>query len=395
MNNFLTVFKKELLDIFRDRKALLFTLILPIVLYPLMFKFISSSVTNIEKDVQKEINIAIEGDTTSNVVSILKEQPNIKLPDINDSSSALKKGDVQAIIVIPENFDETLINGTHSTIEVLYDEESNKSMMANQMISAIFEQYKYQMVESTLIANGLNPSILEPFQVNYKSGVNIDKPTDENGFGMMMLSMLPSLLVIFMVSSTLAMAADLGAGEKERCTFEPLLSTPALRSSILWGKIASLCTMAFFTLIINMLAMILSMNFFMNDGGSLGITLSPTTVIGIILVSVLLLIALSALQMAISLYARSSKEAGTYLSGVTLPTMLLSYLPMMMDAKSIKFGFFNIPIANAVCLMKEFMVGIFNIQHILIVFAWHIVYVVAAILFAKYMFSKEEVIFRN
>lgn len=110
---------------------------------------------------------------------------------------------------------------------------------------------------------------------------------------------------------------------------------------------------------------------------------------------ILYTITLAALQMAVSLYARSSKEAGTYLSGVMTPTMLLSYLPMMMDSKSIKFVFFNIPITNAACLMKKFMVGIFNIQHIGIVLGWYTLYVFATILFAKYMFSKEEVIFRN
>ncbi|EKY29784.1 hypothetical protein HMPREF0216_00028 [Clostridium celatum DSM 1785] len=394
MNNFLTVLKKELLDIFRDRKAILFTILLPIILYPVMFKFISSAVTDMENDVQKEINIVIEGDLDSDIALLLLNEPNIKTPNVNNNKDALKNGDIQAIIVIPENFPENSSNNSLSTIQILYDEESNKSLMASQLLSSIFENYKYSLVESKLIANGLDASVLNPFQIEVKSGINTDS-SENNGFGTIMLSMLPSLLVIFMVSSTLAMAADLGAGEKERCTFEPLLSTPAIRSSILWGKIVALCSISFLTLIVNMIAMVFSMNSFMNYGGSLEISLTPTAILGIIGISLFLLVTLSALQMAISLYARSSKEAGTYLSGVMIPTMLLSYLPMMMDAKSIKLVFFNIPVANAVCLMKEFMVGIFNVQHILIVVIWHILYVVSSILFAKYMFSKEEVIFRN
>ena len=394
MNNFLTVLKKELLDIFRDRKAILFTILLPIILYPVMFKFISSAVTDMENDVQKEINIVIEGDLDSDIALLLLNEPNIKTPNVNNNKDALKNGDIQAIIVIPENFPENSSNNSLSTIQILYDEESNKSLMASQLLSSIFENYKYSLVESKLIANGLDASVLNPFQIEVKSGINTDS-SENNGFGTIMLSMLPSLLVIFMVSSTLAMAADLGAGEKERCTFEPLLSTPAIRSSILWGKIVALCSISFLTLIVNMIAMVFSMNSFMNYGGSLEISLTPTAILGIIGISLFLLVTLSALQMAISLYARSSKEAGTYLSGVMIPTMLLSYLPMMMDAKSIKLVFFNIPVANAVCLMKEFMVGIFNVQHILIVVIWHILYVVASIFFAKYMFSKEEVIFRN
>lgn len=394
MHNYVTVLKKELLDIFRDRKALLFTFILPLVLYPLMFKFISSTVTNMQADVEKEINIAIEGDTNSPIATLLKNQPNIKLPVVHDSKSALKNGDIQAIVDIPKNFENDIKNRINTKIEILYDEESNKSMIASDIISSIYEEYKNSLVESLLKQHGLDTSILTPFEIEIKSGINEDSDED-SGFGAMLLSMLPSLLVIFMVSSTMAMAADLGAGEKEKCTFEPLLSTPAKRTSILWGKISSLCVVSFITLVANMVSMVFSMNMFMNDGGNLGIKLDTTSILGIVTISILLLITLASLQMAVSLYARSSKEAGTYLSGVMIPTMLLSYLPMMMDAKSINLIFFNIPIANAVCLMKEFMVGIFDIQHIGIVLGWYTIYVFSTILFAKYMFSKEEVIFRN
>lgn len=394
MNNFITVLKKELLDIFRDKKALLFTVLLPLILYPVMFKFISSTVNDMEKDVQKEINIVIEGDENSRIANFLKEQTNIRIPEVSDSRKALKKGEVQAIVVIPEDFDARVSTDKDLKVEVLYDEESNKSMIAIEFITSVYEQYKNSLVEATLKENGLDSSLLQPFQIETKSGINA-KPDDEHGIGSVLISMLPSLLVIFMVSSTVAMAGDLGAGEKERCTFEPLLSTPARRTSILWGKIASLCTVSFITLIANMIAMIFSLNTFMGDGGSLDIKVSGGTILGIMIVSILLLITLSALQMAVSLFARSTKEAGTYLSGIMVPAMLLSYLPMMMDAKSIKIPFFNIPIANAVCLMKEFMVGIFNVTHIAIVLGWHLLYVVAAILFAKYMFSKEEVIFRT
>lgn len=394
MHNYVTVLKKELLDIFRDKKAVLFTFILPLVLYPLMFKFISSTVTNMQADVEKEINIAIEGDPTAPIATLLQNQPNIKLPMVNDSKSALKNGDIQAIVNIPNNFENDIKNKINTKIEILYDEESNKSMIASDIISSIYEEYKNSLVESLLKQNGLDTSILTPFEIEIKSGISEDSDQD-SGFGTMLLSMLPSLLVIFMVSSTIAMAADLGAGEKEKCTFEPLLSTPAKRTSILWGKISSLCVVSFITLIANMISMVFSMNMFMNDGGNLGIKLDAISILGIVTISILLLITLAALQMSVSLYARSSKEAGTYLSGVMIPTMLLSYLPMMMDAKSIKFVFFNIPIANAVCLMKEFMVGIFNIEHIGTVLGWYAVYIFATILFAKYMFSKEEVIFRN
>lgn len=395
MSNFFTVLKKELLDIFRDKKTLVFTLILPILLYPLMFKFMSSSIEKTQKDAEKEINIVIEGDLNSLMAKTLTSLENIKTHTIDSPTEALKKGDIQLIVKIPENFDKDMLEGKQSSIELLIDEESNKSMIASNMVNSIYDKYKDNIVQARLSENGIDPSILKPFEVEIKSGINVDN-NEVNGMASMLLTMIPTLIVILMISSTVGMAADLGAGEKERFTFEPLLSTSAKRNSLLWGKIAALCTVSFISLSANLVVMILSMQKFMSFGSTeLSFNLDPITVIGILVICILLLITLCSMQISVSLYARSTKEANSYLVATTMPTMLLAFIPYMMDAKSINPVFFNIPITNSICLMKEFVVGIFDIKHIVIVLAWHIVYIVAAIIFAKFMFSREEVIFRN
>ncbi|MBS5938149.1 ABC transporter permease [Clostridium sp.] len=395
MSNFITILKKELLDIVRDRKTLVFTLILPILIYPLMFKFMSSSMEQAQTDVQKEINIYIDGDTDSLMAKTITALENIKTPDVESPTEALKNGDIQLIINIPENFDENIAAGKNDTIDLLIDEESNKSMLASSLVSDIYDNYKNTIIEERLTANGIDPSILKPFDINVKSGINTDND-NINGVASMLLTMIPTLIVILMVSSTVGMAADLGAGEKERFTFEPLLSTSAKRSSLLWGKITALCTVSFLALIANLAAMVFSMQKFMSFGEeSINFNLEPATILGMLVVGCLVLVTLSALQISVSIYARSTKEANSYLAAITMPTMILSFLPYMMDAKGINPAFFNIPITNAICLMKEFTVGIFDVKHIAIVIGWHLVYIVASIMFAKFMFSKEEVIFRN
>ncbi|MBS5950610.1 MAG: ABC transporter permease [Clostridium sp.] len=395
MSNFITVLKKELLDIVRDRKTLVFTLILPILIYPLMFKFMSSSMEKAQTDIEKEINIYIYGDTDSLMAKTITALENVKTPEVESPTEALKNGDIQLIINIPENFDENIAAGKNDTIDLLIDEESNKSMIASSFVNDIYDNYKNTIVEQRLTANGIDPSILKPFEVNVKSGINTDND-NINGVASMLLTMIPTLIVILMVSSTVGMAADLGAGEKERFTFEPLLSTSAKRSSLLWGKITALCTVSFLALIANLAAMVFSMQKFMSFGEeSINFNLEPATILGMLVVGCLVLVTLSALQISVSIYARSTKEANSYLAAITMPTMILSFLPYMMDAKGINPAFFNIPITNAICLMKEFTVGIFDVKHIAIVIGWHLVYIVASIMFAKFMFSKEEVIFRN
>ncbi|WP_322412988.1 ABC transporter permease, partial [Clostridium perfringens] len=176
-----------------------------------------------------------------------------------------------------------------------------------------------------------------------KSGINTDSE-DVNGGAAMLLTMIPTLIVILMVSSTVGMAADLGAGEKERFTFEPLLSTSAKRYSLLWGKIAALCTVSFIALMANLTAMVISMQKFMTFGEEVNFTITPKTVLGMLIVGALVLVTLAALQISVSIYARSTKEANSYLAAITMPTMILAFLPYMMDAKGINPAFFNIPI---------------------------------------------------
>ncbi|CDG02744.1 Putative Uncharacterized protein [Clostridium chauvoei JF4335] len=355
----------------------------------------SSSMQKTQQDVEKEINIVIDGDSNSLMAKTLTSLENIKTPKVESPTESLKKGDIQLIVKIPENFDKDISEGKQASIELLIDEESNKSMLASSMVNSVYDTYKETIVQARLNEKGIDPSILKPFDIEVKSGINVD--TDKvNGVASMLLTMIPTLIVILMISSTVGMAADLGAGEKERFTFEPLLSTSAKRDALLWGKIAALCTVSFTALMANLVVMIVSMQKFMSFGtDALNFKLTPSTIIGMLIVCVLLLVTLCSMQISVSLYARSTKEANSYLTAITMPTMLLAFIPYITDAKNINPVFFNIPITNSICLMKEFVVGIFNVKHIAIVLGWHIVYIVAAIIFAKFMFSKEEVIFRN
>ena len=133
----------------------------------------------------------------------------------------------------------------------------------------------------------------------------------------------------------------------------------------------------------------------MTDGNTLNISITGKASALILLFGLLLVVALCAIQMCVSMYARSTKEANTYLSGLITPIMLLSFVPMFFDAKNIQFTFFNVPIINSVCVMKEFMVGIYDIKHIIVVLLWQIVYVAISVFLVKIMFSREEVVFRS
>ncbi|WDC85510.1 hypothetical protein PL321_09685 [Caloramator sp. mosi_1] len=125
----------------------------------------------------------------------------------------------------------------------------------------------------------------------------------------------------------------------------------------------------------------------------MNISIGSLVLIGI--TAVILNMIFAALELAVSIYARSFKEAQTYLSPVTIIGMIVAYGTYMMDVKNVSTVMFNIPLANISLIIKEFIIGIYNPLHITITFAWALIYIVASIMFARYMFSREEVIFRT
>lgn len=390
MNNFLVILKKELVDIFRDRKTLIFTILLPIVMYPAMFKIIDFTMKNTVDSVQKSTTIAYRGDENSSIYKVLKNMKNIEIDNSGNDTEKLNKGKISLIIDVPKDFDSRIAVEDKTNIKIIYDETSNKSSMASSMIKEIFNNYSRSIVDGRLKAKGISTEVLTPFEIKEESFGK----QDNNSIGVQILNILPTILIIFMVSPTIGIAADLVAGEKERGTFEPLLSTSTGRMSIFWGKLMAISSVALITLVVTLASMIGSMFYiFSGGGGKIEISIGAFAVIGII--SMFVLIALSSIEISISIFARSMKEANTYLGGFILPVMILTYIPFMMDAKSIGFAFFNIPIVNAVVVMKEAIAGIFNPVHIAVVLGWHIVYVIATVFLAKFMFSKEEVVFRS
>jgi sodium transport system permease protein len=74
---------------------------------------------------------------------------------------------------------------------------------------------------------------------------------------------------------------------------------------------------------------------------------------------------------------------------------LLGFTSYIIEPKTMSAAMLHIPLINIVAVLKELTLGIYDIGHILIVFGWIIVYIIAAIAFARYMFSKESVIFRT
>jgi sodium transport system permease protein len=394
-NTILTVFKKEIKDLYRDKKTIIVSLLIPLLLFPVIFGVIGKSMTSSKDTVQNNLKIALVDKGNSNLSKFIEGQKNIKIEKSKDIKGDINAGKIYLAIELPKDFDENVSAENTSDLKLTYDNSSQNSETAYAMINSMIDAYSKQIINNRLAKRGINTSILTPIKVD-----NITIVKEDEGVAKMMLSlMLPLMLVIYSVTGPLSSAIDLGVGEKERGTLEPLLTTRSGRLSLLWGKFLAITIVGLMTTIATMVGIFIAMKQNSSSFGSStampGIGISPEALIIIGILIVFLTMAFGALELAISIYARSFKEASTYTGPLTIIAFIPAYATYMLDAKNIPIMYFNIPVANVVCVLKELIAGIYNYNHIAITSVWIVVYVAACILFARFMFSREEVIFRT
>jgi sodium transport system permease protein len=362
-----------------------------------MFYAMGKSDASNTKNVEENFNISISGAVNSQFVNFIKQEENIKLNESENLEEDVKEGKLLLALEVPDNIDDLIKEEKQAGVNIIYDNSSQQSMMAQGIIEKYIQSYSNQVVSERLKERNIDTTILTPVKIDYKT-----TSKEEEGFAKILISMiLPLLLVMYSVMGPMGSAVDLGAGEKERGTLEPLLTTQAGRMSLLWGKFGAISVIGLLTTLASLLGLVISFN--MNSNSMGGMELKASSMLGlsagaiavIFIMVVLLNLIFGSIELAVSIYARSFKEAQTYLSPLIVVAIMPMYLTYMLDARNINTFYFHIPVANVMCIMKEILAGVFNTGHILITFAWVIVYIVAAISFARYMFSREEVIFRT
>lgn len=386
------VFRKELTDIFRDRKTIILGVLIPIIIFPLLFTVLGMSMDKTAKQVEENLTVAIvDNSGSSTLAQFLQAQDAIKITQSANVDEDIKSGKVLVALEIPKDFDAGIEQEKPVSLVIIYDNSSQSSQIAIETVNNLIDVYTKSVIANRLAARDLSAELLTPVIIKTKT-----TEKEEDGFGKFMLSLLlPLMLVVYSIAGPMGAAVDLGAGEKERGTLEPLLTTQAGRLSLLWGKFSAITVMGLLSTVASLVGLYISMQqeggLFQGSTGSLGLT----TILLIGLVILLLTMVFGALELAISIYARSFKEAQTYISPLMMISFIPTYATYMLDAKNIETFYFHIPLANISCLLKEFIAGIYNYTHIGITFAWIVLYIIGSLLFARYMFSKEEVIFRT
>lgn len=388
------VFKKEMLDIFRDKKTILMQIIIPLLIFPIIAVVMGFVMGNMQKDMEVASEVVVVDNGNSKIKELLENQPEqIKIVQSENIDRDIKDNKIKAAIIVDENFTKDIEEGKKGKVEIKFMDSSLKSTAAQTKLKSIVEQYSKSVLNERLEAQGLDPEILEPVAISEKA-LTIDGKEDQ-GPGLMIFSMIvPMMLAIYSATSSIPSAVDLGAGEKERQTLEPLLTTRASRRSILLGKYLAIVLSSVIGTVASIIGLVIGM---MISPDLFGTTGGFTIQMGILALFLFLSMAFvfSGVELAISFYARNFKEAQTYLSPITFLVVIPAYFTMGIDGLSVPYKMLHIPIINIILLFKEAIYGVYKPLNIITVAVWIGIYILLSIVFTVKMFRSEKVIFRN
>jgi sodium transport system permease protein len=133
-----------------------------------------------------------------------------------------------------------------------------------------------------------------------------------------------------MLTGGLYLAIDSTAGERERGSLEPLLTTPVRREHLIYGKILATCTFMLLSLTLTVTALAIMLRFVGLERLGMSVNFGPATALAIIGVCVPFAPLGAALMTVVAAFTRTYREAQTYLGLVMLvPTLPLAFAGML------------------------------------------------------------------
>ena len=328
MSAILTVFWKEVRENLRDRRTLINTLLTGPLFAPLVFVLIiNTAVTREIEKADKPLPLPVIGaDKAPNLIEALRQRGVEIKPPPADAERAVRDSDADVVLRIADGYADAWNKGEAAQVELIYDQSQRDAQGSVARLRALLDAYAQRTGTLRLVARGISPGVIRPLHV-----ADRDQSTAQSRSGNL-FSMLPYFFILGVFIGGMALAIDTTAGERERQSLEPLFVNPVSRWRILLGKLAATGTFALTTLVISIVAFSIVGQFLPTEKLGMSLQIGPRFVLFTLLLMLPLVFVLGSLQTLAAAFAKSFREAQTYLSLLmfvpVIPTLLLSVFPL-------------------------------------------------------------------
>lgn len=400
-----TLVKKEMLDVLRDKKTVLMMLVVPLVLYPLIYIGAMQVVAFISSNMEtQDYKIVVEAQDEGVLLDKLAEATGedadtegarsyeitvVDASGIPDYETALNAEEIDAYI-----------SGRRQDGKIQYDvyylSSETNSAYAADLVMDILDELREDMTRQKLVDEGMDvQAVLEP--IGYRKQ---DTASSEQSLGSIMGSILPFMLVISLLIGTMYPAIDTTAGERERGTLETILTLPVTNRQLILSKFITVAAIGVVSALLNILSMgaIAVYMYKLMDLQTEVAALDLVKFVPAILVCVLAVFAfslfISAITMCVTSFAKSYKEANNYITPLMLVVMFVGYAGFIPNLELTR-TMAMVPVANICLLIKNIMVFKIDYGAIAVVLLSNVAYAVIAILFLSRIYDSEAILFSD
>lgn len=328
MNKIWIVLKKEIVDSMRDYRSwatgLFWALFGPLMMGGLLI-IIGSSV---REDIEMPLQLPVQNPQYAPSLIQFLEQHDVIVKDApDDPEAAVKAGDFNVVLVIPEEYAEDFSSGTTATIRLISDSSRQMAIVDVSRIENLLDAYSDYMGALRLIVRGVSPQVNNVISIE---DVDVASPQSR---ATTILYFLPYFIIFAIFNGATPIITDTTAGERERLSLEPLLINPVPRRNVVLGKLLAAVPFSMASLGVTLIGFGIVFNVLpVDEYLAIRIALDVSSLIQIFLICLPIAFLASAIQMVVASFAKSTKEAGTYLPFIalipSLPGMAMAFFPV-------------------------------------------------------------------
>jgi sodium transport system permease protein len=334
--------------------------------------------------------VIVGGADSPGVVAALRTDKKFKViePDV-DFKQMVSEKRIRLAVEIPGGFEAALKTGQPKTVTFYYFDKEMKSEMGVGEADRFFRNLRDRTVERRLLDRGLSAELIKPFEVRRQ---NVAPP--EKVGGNVVGGLVPYIIIILCFTGAMYPAIDLTAGEKERGTMETLLCSPVHRVHIVVGKLLMVLTASISTIALSLVSTAISIAI----GGTMlaGVVprIAPAGILGVFAMIAPTALFFAAVLLTISLAAKSSKEAQSYVSPLLIVIIMPAVMGMLPGVElTAKTAF--VPILNVCLACKEMLSGVWHWNFLALIFGSTGLYAAIGVALCVRMFNREDVMFRG
>jgi sodium transport system permease protein len=342
---YLWILRKEILEGIRDRNTILYTILVPVFLYPVLFFFMIQ--IGAFQEGRREARVArvrLEEPEPTGLARFLFEDPGRGLARDATEAGRTEDGTLGDRALLREPGGPDLIVRTRPApgdsaapaaaggapfgeppllVELVHASNDERSVEARRRAAGAVDAFSRQRAVAALRSVDLDSA---SYQVVDLETVDL---AGGGELGRFLLSfLLPMILIMMVGTGTFYAAIDVVVGERERSTVETTLLAPCTRGQVLLGKYLFVVISGLVAGGLNLLSMTVSAGHLLVqlDPGLAGSVRLPWDAVLLTLLFATLLAAfLAAVMMVLSVRARNYKEGQSHLT----PFYFLTLFPAM------------------------------------------------------------------